>query len=170
MKRALYALLLCITAIALPAMAIDVGSQPPEFGLASNRGRTVKLSDFRGRVVFIDFWASWCTSCRHSLPWMTALQKKFGPDRFQVIAVNLDDNRDAAEKFLAEMQGNLLVGYDPEGRTPEAYGVKAMPTSILVSSEGMVEYIHEGFSENDADNLEQKIRQLLERKKVERKI
>ncbi len=147
------------------ALAIEVGTQPPEFGLASNRGTTVKLESYRGRVVFVDFWASWCSSCQHSLPWMNSLQQKLGTDQFQVIAINLDDNREAAERFLERGEPTkLLVGYDPTGQTPEAYGVKAMPTSVLISRDGKVAYIHEGFAEGDIAKLEQEIHNLLRKR------
>ena len=84
------------------------------------------------------------------MPWLNGLQEKLGNKDFQVLAVNLDEEKKSAENFLTKHNISLLIGFDPEGKTPEAYGMKSMPSSFLINREGKIIHIHEGFSPNDA--------------------
>ena len=93
----------------------------------------VKLSDSKGKLVYLDFWASWCGPCKQSFPWMNALQEKYKSKGLEVIAVNLDANNEDAQKFLATTPAKFTVAFDSKGRTPLQYGVKGMPTSYLIS-------------------------------------
>ena len=156
-------LCLCATAIALHTgtYAIEVGELASEISLQSNNGSTVQLSQLKGKVVFVDFWASWCGSCAQSIPWLNSLQEKLGADNFQVLAVNLDENSQDADKFLKEAHANLLVAYDPKGTTPESFHVKAMPSSFLLDRNGKVVFIHEGFSAKDRESLESQIQNII---------
>lgn len=140
------------------AFGIGEGDRPPEITLPSNRGGDVHLSDLKGKVVFVDFWASWCGSCAQSIPWLSKLQESLGEKDFQVLAVNVDEERELADEFLQKSSSKLLVGYDPAGKTPEAFNVQAMPTSYLLGRDGTVVYVHEGFAPKDISELEEKIR------------
>lgn len=143
------------------AYALKEGELPPEVTLPSNRGAEIRLSELKGKVVFVDFWASWCGSCAKSIPWLSKLQARLGEKNFQVLAVNVDEERTLADEFLTRSSAQLLVGYDPEGVTPEAFNVQAMPTSFLVDREGKIIFVHEGFADQDMANLEEKIRTAL---------
>ena len=125
----------------------------------------VKLSDSKGKLVYLDFWASWCGPCKQSFPWMNALQEKYRSKGLEVIAVNLDANNEDAQKFLATTPAKFTVAFDSKGRTPLQYGVKGMPTSYLISPDGKIIMQHMGFNAADRDMLEQKIQSLLEDKK-----
>ena len=125
----------------------------------------VKLSDSKGKLVYLDFWASWCGPCKQSFPWMNALQEKYKSKGLEVIAVNLDANNEDAQKFLATTPAKFTVAFDSKGRTPLQYGVKGMPTSYLISPDGKIIMQHMGFNAADRDMLEQKIQSMLEDKK-----
>jgi thiol-disulfide isomerase/thioredoxin len=125
---------------------------------------TVNLGNYRGRVVYLDFWASWCTPCRKSFPWMNAMQKQYGKYGFDVVAVNLDENRELANQFLKQTPANFTVAFDPSGKTAESYSVDVMPSSFLIDRKGELVAIHKGFRTVDSAALEKEIRQLLARK------
>lgn len=150
--------------ISTSALALDVGSQAPDFELPSAQG-SVKLSNNQGKVVYLDFWASWCGPCRESFPWMNAMQAKFKQKGLQVIAINLDAKNDDAQKFLSQHAAQFTVLFDPKGVTPRQYGVKGMPTSFLINKDGKILVQHRGFNNDERAELEQKILTALEDQK-----
>ncbi len=140
--------------------AVDQGKPAPEFALPGKQG-TVKLADFRGKFVYLDFWASWCGPCRQSFPWMNEMQSKYGKDGLTIVAVNVDQKREEAEKFLAQLPAQFTVAFDAAGTTPKAYSVKAMPSSMLIGPDGTVRFVHHGFREDQKQAVESKIRDAL---------
>ncbi len=139
--------------------------QAPDFKLDGQQ-KQVKLSDYRGQIVYVDFWASWCQPCRKSFTWMNKMQSLYGKDGFKVIAINLDESRQKADKFLQKIPANFDVAFDPRGNTAEAYKVKAMPSSYLINKHGKVVHANLGFRGNDEDELEKKIRDLIRQSTV----
>ena len=158
------AAVLALSAVAGAAQAATVGQPAADFELRGDGASTVKLSALKGKVVYLDFWASWCGPCRQSFPWMNDMQSKFGSRGLQIVGVNLDAKDADARKFLAETSGNFLLAFDNKGATPKLYGVKGMPTSYLIDREGRVVYEHVGFSPSKALALEKEIEKLLEAK------
>jgi len=141
----------------------DTAPRPaPAFTLPTLAG-TVSLDSLRGRPVYVDFWASWCGPCRKSFPWMNDLQKRFGPRGLVVVAINLDKDRRPAEAFLREMSPAFTVAFDPAGRTAEAYGVPAMPSSFLVDAAGRIVATHAGFDSRKTAEIETRIQEVLTR-------
>ena len=139
-----------------PARSVEVGQVAPEVRLPGASGMT-GLAALKGKVVYLDFWASWCGPCRQSFPWMNEMQAKYGSRGFQVLAVNVDAKREDAEKFLAETPAAFNVAFDAHGETPRAYGIKGMPTSVLISAGGKVLYTQAGFREDERKALEASI-------------
>jgi len=135
-------------------------AQAPDFKLDGQQ-KQVKLSNYRGQIVYLDFWASWCQPCRKSFTWMNKMQSLYGNEGFKVIAINLDESRTEANKFLQQIPANFDVAFDPRGNTAESYKVKAMPSSYLIDKNGKVIHSNLGFRGNDEDILEEKIRGLL---------
>lgn len=135
----------------------------PGFSLPGDSGQ-VTLSDYQGKVVYLDFWASWCPPCRASFPWMNDLQKKYGKQGLEIIAVNLDKDRSSIKEFIAATQPQFTVAYDPEGTLAERYEVMGMPSSYLIDRNGKLHSTHIGFRDKDKAKLEQQIIQLLEGK------
>jgi cytochrome c biogenesis protein CcmG, thiol:disulfide interchange protein DsbE len=141
----------------------------PDFELPSqylsDTQSNIKLSEKQGKIVYLDFWASWCGPCKQSFPWMNEMQDKYRAQGFEVIAVNLDSNTDDANKFLLSNPAKFTVAFDSKGKTPLQYGVKGMPTSYLIGRDGKIVQQHMGFKASDREQLEQKIKLLLAEKK-----
>ncbi len=136
------------------ALSVSASSQGPDPEL--------DLSQWRGQVVLLDFWASWCAPCKQSFPWMAEMRRKHGDLGLVVVAVNLDQDPEAAGQFLAQVQGDFVHLADPEGRVAEAYGLTVMPTSLLFDREGRPVYRHEGFHPDEVSTYERHIVELLE--------
>ena len=128
---------------------------------SSHAATPFDLGSFRGRVVYLDFWASWCAPCRQSFPWMNHLQGELRDDGLVVIAVNVDRDHADAERFLREHPAQFRIVYDPDGVLPEKFGVRGMPTSFLFDRNGQVQSRHEGFLLREQDALAQQIRALV---------
>lgn len=144
-----------LTALAA-ALLLLVATSPP--AVAASAADLLDLAAFRGQVVYLDFWASWCAPCRQSFPWMNRLQGELGHDGLVVIAVNVDHERADAERFLREHAAQFRIVYDPDGLFPAHFGVRGMPTSFLIDRNGRVQSRHEGFLLRDRDALAQQIR------------
>ena len=139
-------------------LAALLAASPP-----SPAAPTLDLARFQGKVVLVDFWASWCAPCRQSFPWMARMRQQYGPQGLVVVTVDLDEDRAAAARFLAERPeaaGPEQV-QDPEGRLAEAYGLSVMPSSLLFDRQGRPVYRQEGFKAEDAVAYERRIVDLL---------
>jgi cytochrome c biogenesis protein CcmG, thiol:disulfide interchange protein DsbE len=143
------------------ASAQEVGSKAPAFDVAGSGGKNVRMADLKGRVVYVDFWASWCAPCKQSFPWMNEMQEKYGARGLSVVAVTVDRRREDADKFLATMPAKFAVAYDTTGKVAEAYRPKGMPTSFLVGADGIVRAVHVGFKDQDKADLEREIQAAL---------
>jgi cytochrome c biogenesis protein CcmG, thiol:disulfide interchange protein DsbE len=108
-----------------------------------------------GKVVVVDFWASWCAPCRQSIPWLNDMQAKYGGRGLVVIGVNVDTERPLAEKFLAQTPARFEIVYDAQGRLPQEYGVQGMPASFIFDRGGHLVEKHLGFKSADRDRYEQ---------------
>jgi thiol-disulfide isomerase/thioredoxin len=131
---------------------------------------TVKLGaengfdQFKGKVLYIDFWASWCGPCLLSFPFMNDLQNAYGPRGLQVIAVNMDERPADAAAFLAKHSAGFAVASGPNGPCAKAFGVATMPTSFLVDRNGRIRSMHAGFRPGDVDGLRASVESLLAEK------
>jgi thiol-disulfide isomerase/thioredoxin len=119
------------------------------------------LSSWRGRVVLVDFWASWCVPCRRSFPWLQSMLSLHGAEGLVVVAVNVGESREDADAFSRGFANDFEYRYDPEGRLADALGVEAMPSSILFDREGRPIWRHAGFDDEDRAEYERHIVSLL---------
>lgn len=137
-----------------PLHALEPGTRGPDFILASLNADLVALEDFSGNVVLLDFWASWCHTCRRSLPWLNELQKKYGARGLRVVTINLDTDYREALNALASVDPAFTVLLDPDGEIPERYKLLRMPTSFIMDGSGTVVSTHEGFDSDDQQEIE----------------
>jgi len=126
--------------------------------------QTVDLDALRGRVVYLDFWASWCAPCRQSFPWMEAMRKAHQAEGLTVIAVNVDRDRADADRFLKQFHPGFDVRFDPEGTLAQRFKVSGMPTSLIIDRHGAVRFTHVGFWPAQGGMAAQEIRDLLTEK------
>ena len=148
------------TLLSFSALAVEVGQVAPDFDLPGVKG-AVKLSDYKGKVVYVDFWASWCGPCKQSFPWMNDMQSRYSGKGLNLVAVNVDQKPEDAKTFLNDNAAKFTVAYDQGGKTPKAYAIKGMPTSVLIGTDGKVLMVHSGFKEDQRDELEKQIKQAL---------
>lgn len=150
--------LLCAAALSVvwPGRAAEVGQSAPPFSLPGRDG-TITLAALHGKVVFLDFWASWCVPCRQSFPWMNQMQARYAARGLHVLAINVDKQRADADAFLVKIPAQFAIAFDAPGDTPRAYGVKGMPTSLLIGADASVLHQHAGFRDDDKGSLEAKI-------------
>ncbi len=154
-------LVVSLFVIAPAAQAIEAGKTAPPIMLRTLDDKVVRLSDYSDKVVFVDFWASWCGPCKQSLPWLQKMQEKYGANGLQILAINVDTDPALARDMLKELNVNLLTLSDPDGKTPETYEVESMPSSFLIGRNGHVAVKHCGFSNSDRQALEHAIEAML---------
>ena len=157
----------CLLALlALPAgAAVQVGQAAPPVSLpllSAGGPALLGLDSLRGKVVYLDFWASWCGPCRLSFPQLEQLRQELGPRGFEVLAVNVDEVEPDALRFLEELPVSYPVVRDATGQTPRSYGVPGMPTGFLIDRAGVVRLIHQGYRKSDGASLRNAINELLE--------
>ena len=121
----------------------------------------IHVSGEVGKVVLLDFWASWCGPCRESFPWMNKMQAKYGDKGLTIIAINLDQSADEAQTFLQRYPADFQLAFDPNGLSAEAIGVAGMPTSFLLDQAGNVKERFIGFSPKRAEKHEQYMKEIL---------
>jgi peroxiredoxin len=152
---------LCLTLFM--AQAVFARELAPLFsGIDLNTGQQISLGDYRGKVVFVDFWASWCPPCLVSLPAYDQMRREIGTGEFEIIAVNVDENTEDGLKFLTDHPVTYPVLADPEGQIGIPYGIRTLPHSFLLDREGKVVASYKRFKVGDEIKLKQVITGLLE--------
>jgi len=136
--------------------------------ITSNFSNADTLSDFeaqiashKGKVIYVDFWASWCVPCRKSFPWMNDMQSKHSGDDFTILSVNLDAQTNLAETFLKETPAKFPIFYDPKGKVAKAFKLKGMPSSFVINKAGKIVSTHVGFTEEKKKKYQQEILELM---------
>jgi thiol-disulfide isomerase/thioredoxin len=130
--------------------------------LAADGGDALDLARYRGKVVIVDFWASWCEPCRHSFPWLNAMQAKYGAHGLVIVGVNVDRERADADRFLHDVPAQFQIVYDPAGALATRYDVPGMPTSFVIGPNGDIVGRHIGFKSGLRDEREAELQKLLE--------
>lgn len=143
------------------AEALEIGETPPPIDLPDRTGATVSLPELEGKVVLVDFWASWCGPCRHEMPVLQALHEKYASEGLVIVGVNIDRNPKKMKSFLKDSPVTFRIVHDPKKKVAAAYEPSAMPTSYFIGRDGRLRDIHEGFREEDAPNIEARLKSLL---------
>jgi peroxiredoxin len=154
------ALLIVLTATSVASSGL-AGQAAPDFVLKSASGENLRLSEYRGDVVMINFWATWCGPCRQEMPLLDELQSRYNRVGFNLLGVNIDDDSRKAMQMVKELGVSFPVLFDETKEVSELYDVKVMPTTILVDREGTVRHIHHGYKPGYEDKYLTEIRSLL---------
>ena len=152
--------LILFLVLSLSHQAFAAVTPAPQLELDTRNG-VVSLQDLKGRVVYLDFWASWCKPCVKSFPWMQTMHTTYQNQGLEIVAVNLDKNRELAEAFLKKIKIEFTIAFDQKGDSAKLYELRGMPTSYLIGRDGKIYATHIGFREQDKPKLEQAIQQLL---------
>jgi len=153
-----------VTALVVLSASLAASSpqkRAPDVTLQTADGQPMRLADFKGKVVLVDFWASWCVPCKTSFPALDSLYREYHARGVDVLAVNLDERRRDADAFLAERPHALTVLFDPKGASAQAFGVEGMPSSFLIDRDGVIRFTHMGYSGNIDASYRQQLTQLI---------
>lgn len=164
MLKKIFAALFISVFIPAVAFAGLVNKKAPEFTLSGLDGKAVSLSDFKGRVVFLDFWASWCPPCKQEMPELAKLAERYGKSDFTVVAVSVDKKKEHASGFISTVKGSsnrIMVLHDPEASVVSQYMAQAMPTSFILDKAGVIRFVHFGYREEDPSKWVEEIEGLL---------
>jgi thiol-disulfide isomerase/thioredoxin len=155
--------LLLLALVCFEAVATEDVNRPAPNCALSNLEVSEKydLQRFKGQVVYVDFWASWCGPCVQSFPYMNTLNHDLKEQGLQVLGINLDENAEDAHDFVSHTPPEFLVAADSNGNCAKEFGVKAMPSTFLVDRKGVIREIHYGFRPGEAKEFRGKVEQLL---------
>ncbi len=133
----------------------------PDFTLKSMSGENVKLSELRGQVVMINFWASWCGPCRQEMPLLDELHARYSPMGFTMLGVNVEKDPSKAQSLLKDIPVTFPILFDQENTVSEAYDVIAMPSTVVVDRDGNIRYVHHGYKPGDENAYQDVIRAVI---------
>jgi peroxiredoxin len=156
-------LTLLVTVFAATSLASSglEGQPAPDFALKSSTGENLRLSEYRGDVVMINFWATWCGPCRQEMPLLDELYTRYERVGFNLLGVNIDDDSRRAMQMIDDLGVNFPVLFDSRKEVSKLYEVEAMPVTVLVDREGNVRYVHHGYKPGYEDKYLDQIRLLL---------
>jgi peroxiredoxin len=143
------------------AFAADSGGSAPAFSLTSLSGEASGLSQYKGQVVMVNFWATWCGPCQQEMPLLDQMYKKYKPAGFTLIGVNVDKEAPAVKELLARKPVSFPVLLDPSNQVSKAYHVDEMPSSVIIDRKGAIRYVHRGYKPGDENDYQDRIRQLI---------
>ena len=154
---------LAVTVLATSSLAAsDLAGKPaPDFALKSSTGANLRLSEYRGDVVMINFWATWCGPCRQEMPLLDQLYSRYRRVGFSLLGVNIDDDSSRAMDMIHELGVSFPVLFDARKEVSKLYNVDAMPVTVLVDREGNVRHVHKGYKPGYEEMYLDQIRSLL---------
>ena len=154
---------LMITVIAATSLASSglEGQSAPDFALKSSTGENLRLSEYRGDVVMINFWATWCGPCRQEMPLLDELYTRYERVGFNLLGVNIDDDPRRAMQMVEDLGVSFPILFDTRKEVSKLYNVEAMPVTILVDREGNVRYVHHGYKPGYEEKYFDQVRSLL---------
>lgn len=151
------------TAFAATSLASSgmIGKPAPDFALKSTTGQNLRLSEYRGDVVMINFWATWCGPCRQEMPLLDDLYNRYERVGFKLLGVNIDDNSQRAIDMMKELGVNFPVLFDNTKDVSKLYNVNAMPVTVILDREGNVRHVHQGYKPGYEEKYLNEVRALL---------
>ncbi len=160
-KNLLLGLTLSVFAATSLASSDLTGQAAPDFALKSSSGDNLRLSEYRGDVVMVNFWATWCGPCRQEMPLLDELYSRYERVGFSLLGVNIDDDSRKAMNMVSELGVSFPVLFDARKEVSKLYRVEAMPVTVLIDREGTVRYVHHGYKPGYEDKYLDQIRSLL---------
>ena len=161
MKNFLVGLAFSVFAATSLASSGLTGQPAPDFALKSSTGENLRLSEHRGDVVMVNFWATWCGPCRQEMPLLDELYSRYERVGFRLLGVNIDDNSSKAMDMVRELGVTFPVLFDSRKEVSKLYEVNAMPVTVLIDREGTVRYVHHGYKPGYEDKYLDQVRSLL---------
>lgn len=143
------------------AASEKLSGKAANFTLKSRTGKNIKLSELRGEVVMLNFWASWCGPCRKEMPLLEKIHKKYKKLGFTLLGVNVEQDTRAAKRYLKDVKVSFPVLFDPANKTSKLYNVSAMPTTILIDRNGNKRFLHKGYKAGYENHYKKEIKKLL---------
>jgi thiol-disulfide isomerase/thioredoxin len=161
-------MLVCLQITSLPLLAVEKGDIAPDFTFPSLlESNFVTLSDYKGKVVFLDFWSAWCAPCRDSLPRLAKMRNSFSSEQFELVSIDVDVEPKDAVKFLEDVTSGAPINYplamDPGAVSARLYRYTTIPASYLIDQNGVIEQVHANFQAKDVGSLKQEISRLINR-------
>src|SRR6202020_2265304 len=143
------------------AFAADSSGPAPEFTLTALSGQQGGLSQYKGQVVMVNFWATWCGPCQQEMPLLDQMYKKYKPAGFTLIGVNVDKEAPPVKQLLERKPGSFPGLWDPANQVSKAYHVDEMPSSVIIDSKGQIRYIPRGYKPGEKNDNQNELRHLL---------
>jgi len=159
--RGLAGLLAACIFLAAPARGEISQGSAPDFALKSHSGENIRLSELRGEVVMINFWASWCGPCRQEMPLLDQLYTEYQPMGFTILGVNVEEDPTQAKALLEEIPVSFPVLFDTRSQVSKLYDVVAMPSTVLLDRDGNVRYLHHGYKPGYENTYQEQVRALI---------
>jgi peroxiredoxin len=157
-----FSVLALTTLVASLAFAATLSGPAPGFSLQSSSGEQVSLESLKGKVVMVNFWATWCVPCRQEMPHLQALYERYESLGFELLAVNVEKNKDEeVKKWLAETPVTFPVLFDPANEVTKLYKVQTMPSTVLIGRDGTMRFIHHGYKPGYENEYQTQVRALL---------
>jgi len=150
-----------IAGLVLTSVSSFAKDEAPDFTLKSKESGNIRLSEQRGNIVLVNFWASWCGPCRDELPEMEALYQEYQDLGFEILAVNVDDEANKADVLLNDIEVSFPVLYDTLGDVSKLYDVNAMPTTVMIDRDGNQRLVHMGYRAGDEKKYEKALKILM---------
>ncbi|MCZ6855807.1 MAG: TlpA disulfide reductase family protein [Gammaproteobacteria bacterium] len=141
--------------------AVGVSDKAPDFTLRSLEGNNLRLEEYRGQVVLINFWASWCGPCRQEMPLLDRLHHRYEDTGFTVLGVNVEGDLEPAQEIVDQTKVTFPVLIDQDQRVSELYDLEAMPSTVVVDRDGVIRYIHLGYKPGDEAKYIEVVKKLI---------
>ena len=152
---------LCL--LSLPVVAVELQESAPDFTLKSLGGDNLRLEEYRGKVVLINFWASWCGPCRQEMPILDRIRQRYQGAGFEVLGVNVEGKDPKARKVAERLGVSFPLLFDESQQVSANYDLQGMPFSVLIDRDGQIQYIHKGYKPGDEKNYIDRLKKLLRR-------
>ncbi len=154
-------LFLLASVLSVAIAATEMNEPAADFTLKSLSGKNIKLSEYAGNVVLLNFWASWCAPCRLEMPLLNDLHNKYEKLGFVVLGVNVEEQTGPARSYIADRPVDFPILFDDRNEVSKKYNVVAMPTTVMIDRNGNMRYLHQGYQPGDEKKYQKMIKKLV---------